>query len=147
MSEPAVKALEVAAPMLAAELISQAPMPSGPEAGSPTQPQLAGVQNWPVEPAAPIAAPISGHQVCFFLSLVNVCIHLICVYVQNLDSKSFVSCMASISVAWVFIMCAARWNDRYTLHEALSHWQVASAPLSASDMPWASSYRCQSPLK
>ena len=57
-------AADMADPIPASELVSQAPMPPGPEPGSRTQLTRIEVQNWPAVAAAPPGAPLSAPQVC-----------------------------------------------------------------------------------
>lgn len=72
--------LSSSAPLLAAtDLVSQAPMPSGPVHGSrthhiklETEPVSAEKQSRPVDPAVPAPAPVSAPQVHFFLPCSNV---------------------------------------------------------------------------
>ena len=62
-SAPDSGAADMAEPVLAAELVSQAPMPPGPEPGSRTRLHEMEVQNWPIVAAAPLTAPLSAPQV------------------------------------------------------------------------------------
>ena len=60
---PVGVAADTADPVMAFELVSKAPMPSEPEAGSHARLSDSGMQSWPIAAAAPFHAPHSAPQV------------------------------------------------------------------------------------